>query len=692
MSEAPSFLISEEERTEDFESSFLRQLLLEKESSINETPMSAFENSATSLDPAREAKPKRLYNGSAVDDRLGPADTLAATNLPNGGQNDEALDSLSPLINEGRFSPAASPQLSPRSLSPQLPVATEGSRATRAGRHSLDETRASYSHGPESHGPESHTSSSHARTISPATAPTGRLPRETLQPYPSSSSQVAPPVLRSLSDSSSIRPVAERRTGLANGHGNGLTPGRRISTTASNSAGSSGGGSDDAGWITPKTSIGEHLTRRRSVSPALNGYRPDVGRRSSAATVATEYFDDRGSVATLSRQSTAHSHSRRPASYASSGGTDTGLGFQQARTTYLRHTMGPQHSASQANLWFDDTPKVGRARPNIPQDFRPSQRNGQSHPVPHRREASGYSAASSAYSGDTFNPSTTVSLAEAKRSDKIDLFLRCTKAESSLQAITTQSQIEKEAFLDALQESRGALEHLRAQNAELMELLDTARVGNAQRQAHSDQETSRQLAEVVDARDNWQARAQDAERRLNTLQQEHRKEVEQTNALMSTLRKELTKLREQLANARVEKKASSPRGSALPRAKNDSPRASSVTYAKKTEIPSSAPKVPRSSDGLPTIKPSNIVPRSRNVSSGTTTSSNGVSSGHGRAMSSASSLIYTDFGDHLPPVSDRWSMVGSTEASLRLDDSTARYLEDFGDITTRTRHDSSGTT
>lgn len=567
-------------------------------------------------------------------------------NLNSSTDREEAGDALTPLVGaRDRYSPSTSPRVSPRALSPQTFVQFP----SRSPRNSYVDSRAEspYSSGTAS---SSRGKSSSAAWTAPTTARHSQESESKLL-------YTAPPILRSVSDQS------EKLQKTLGQKGSGWL--RRASVEAS-SAASSGAGSDDTGWVTPKTSAGDAMGRRRSVSPALT-----ATRRGSSAT---DHYDETPHHTTTAQPTARRASStrqRRPVSYSSSAGTDSlpGAG-QYGRNGSYRYTHGPSHSVSQSSLWFDDTPKAAsKARPSIPSDFR-----GNMAAHPHRREASSYSTSGSTYSLDSL---ATSSFAEAKKADKIDLFLRCTKAESALQAITAHSQIEREALLDALQESRAMIDALRQQNEELLTELDHARRQGARKPAEQSQEAARRVAEIVEARDEWQARAQAMERDLAFTKHTQQKHAVEAEAALATMRDEITRLQKQLtAQAPKSPPKTFPRAaaSALPRRSSQGSNPLKISMSP-SGLPRSTGALRNSTSGLP---------RSRHSSG---TNSNGFSP-HGRTISNASSTFQTDFGDHLPAVSDGWSLGDSQDASLRLDDSTARFLQDIEGQSVRSRQKS----
>lgn len=632
MSEAPSFLISEDSK--DFAPSYVQHLL------DRGFPLDA---SLTSSGSSRIPSGPASQNGHAMAIR---SDSQPReTDLNSSTEGEEAGDALTPLVGRDRYSPSTSPRVPSRDLAPHM---SGQFRDRRSPRNSFVETR---NDSPYSSGTGS---SSYGKSNGSAvhTAPTtARHSQESDVKLPFA----APQILRSASDQN-------ERSAKPSSKANWL---RRASAEGS-SAASSGAGSDDTGWVTPKTSTGDMLNRRRSISPALT-----ATRRGSSGS-ALEHYDDAPHHTTTGYPNGRRASStriRRPVSYSSSGGTDSVPGGQSGRISSYRYTRGPSHSASQSSLWFDDTPKaISKARPGIPMDFR-----GSTASQPRIREASAYSTSGSTYSLDSL---ATSSFAEAKRADKIDLFLRCTKAEAALQAITAHSQIEREALLDALQESRAMIDALRQQNEDLIADLEHMRRSDNRKPAQQSQEAARRVAEIVEARDEWQARAQAMERDLAATKQAQQKNAMDSEAAMAAMRKELARLQDQLS-ARLPKsppKTAGRASSGLPR--KSSPGGNSL---KNSMSPSGLPR------STSTMKSSGSgVPRSRHSSG---TNSNGFSP-HGRTTSNASSTVQTDFGDHLPASSDGWSLGDSQDASLRLDDSTARFLQDIDAPSIRSRQKS----
>jgi len=278
----------------------------------------------------------------------------------------------------------------------------------------------------------------------------------------------------------------------------------------------------------------------------------------------------------------------------------------------------------------------------------------------HRREDSSNSVATSATAADS-----TTAWSEAKKADKIDLFLRCTKAEAALSSLTTQAMNEKEALLDALQESRHAVQDLRQQREDLVDEIESMRVTSGRR----DPETARQIAEIVEARDTWQARAQAAERELESMRQRSKVSEEDSQAKINQLMKQVSTLQEQIA-AQAAKQA-------RPLSKSGTPSMPSLASRSRLPASASSPRLPSSSSKsmLPSRSPPTNI-RTRNTSSSSSTGLP-VLSRHGRATSTASSAFETDFGDHLPAASDGWSANDSQDVSLRLDEQTAYFLQDI---------------
>lgn len=646
VSEAPSFLISEDSK--DMAPSYVQHLI------DRGFPLDASMTSS-SLSHAGSGPSSDLGRFTTTNGRLSPRRDLSLKNDNSLEEGDEAGDALTPLVGRERYSPSTSPRVSPRALSPQ----TFAPFPNRSPRNSYLESRTDSPHSSITTGSSSHGGSGDKSNPSPAyTAPTtARHSQES--DIKSMHTTTAPPILRSVSDQDARANLVQAA------HTNGW---RRRASAEASSAASSGAGSDDTGWVTPKTSAGDHvLGRRRSISPALT-----ATRRGSSAM---DHYDETPHHTTTARRASS-TRQRRPVSYSSSAGTDSLPGAtQHGRTGSFRYTHGPSHNASQSSLWFDDTPKAAsKSRPSIPSDFRSSMANH-----PHRRQASSYSTSGSTYSFDSLG---TSSFAEAKRADKIDLFLRCTKAESALQAITAHSQIEREALLDALQESRAMIDALRQQNEELITELDHVRRQGARKPAVESQEAARRIAEIVEARDEWQARAQTMERDLAATKQAQAKNAADSEAALANMRQEIKRLQEQLtASAKAPKSPARnlPRATSLP--KRSSPGSNNSSNPLKISMSPSG--LPRSTAALKSSVNGGI-PRSRHSSG---TNSIGFSP-HGRTASNASSTFQTDFGDHLPASSDGWSLGDSQDASLRLDDSTARFLQDIDGNSVRSRQKS----
>jgi hypothetical protein len=629
VSEAPSFLISEDSK--DLAPSYVQHLIDR-----------GFPLDASMTSSSGTHAPSAPSNDTSHLDVLPKDTSLYEPALNSSTDREEAGDALTPLVGRDRYSPSTSPRVSPGALSPQV----FGQFSNRSPRNSFVESPndSPYSSGT---GSSSRGKSTASGALTAPTTARHSLESESKLPH------AAPRIFRSVSDQN------ERTTKQHSGN----TWLRRASGDAL-SAASSGAGSDDTGWVTPKTSAGDTVDRRRSVTPALTATRPN----SSAS--AMDHYDETPHHSTSANYPARRASStriRRPVSYSSSGGTDSLPGAQFGRNASYRYTHGPSHSASQSSLWFDDTPKAAsKARPGLPTDFR-----GGMAAHPHRREASSYSTTGSTYSIDSLG---TSSFAEAKRADKIDLFLRCTKAESALQAITAHSQIEREALLDALQESRAMIDALRQQNEELISDLEHLRRAGNRKPAEQSQEAARRVAEIVEARDEWQARAQAMERDLAMAKHVQQKNAIDSEASLAAMKQEIARLQEQIT-ARAPK--SPPR--TIPRTASGLPRRSPPSVnALKPSMSHSA--LPRS---IGSMKSSvSGLPRSRHSSG---TNSNDFSR-HGRTISNASSTVQTDFGDHLPASSDGWSLGDSQDASLRLDDSTARFLQEIDGPAVRTRH------
>ncbi|KAK9897823.1 hypothetical protein P389DRAFT_210221 [Cystobasidium minutum MCA 4210] len=647
VSEAPSFLISEDSK--DMAPSYV-QHLIDRGFPLDASIISSGGSRAASA-PASEVGSRF----ATFDGRLSPRRDVPPSDDRSLEEGDEAGDALTPLVGRERYSPSTSPRVSPRALSPQT-FAPFPNRSPRNSYIEASRTDSPYS---SETGTGSSGNSRVKSNASPAlTAPTtARHSQESEGKVLYAPTTTAPPILRSLSDQSEQRAFHSHTAKNTNGW-------RRRASAEASSAASSGPGSDDTGWVTPKTSAGDVMGRRRSVSPALTATR----RGSSAMDHYDETPHHTTTAAAARRASSVRQ--RRPVSYSSSAGTDSFSGGQTGRNGSFRYTHGPSHSASHSSLWFDDTPKAAsKARPGIPSDFRSSMAA-----PPHRREASSYSTTGSTYSLDSLG---TSSFAEAKRADKIDLFLRCTKAESALQAITAHSQIEREALLDALQESRAMVEALRQQNEDLISELEHLRRHGMRKPAAESQEAARRVAEIVEARDEWQARAQTMERDLAATKQAQAKSAADSEAALASMRQEINRLQEQLtASIKVPKSPARnlPRATSLPR--KSSPGNNSNNPLKMSMSPSG---LPRSTGAA-----KSSLPRSRHSSG-----SNSIGfSPHGRTISNASSTFQTDFGDHLPASSDGWSLGDSQDASLRLDDSTARFLQDIDGQSVRSRQKS----
>jgi len=163
------------------------------------------------------------------------------------------------------------------------------------------------------------------------------------------------------------------------------------------------------------------------------------------------------------------------------------------------------------------------------------------------------------------------------------------------------------------------------------------------------------------------------ERDLAATKSAQQKNAMDSEAALAVMRKEVARLQEQLTVR------SPPKG--IPRATSGLPW--------KTSPGGNPLKISMSPSGLPrstgSLKSSvSGLPRSRQSSG---TNSNGFSP-HGRTISNASSTTQTDFGDHLRASSDGWTLSDSQDASLRLDDSTARFLQDIDSQSVRSRQKS----
>lgn len=220
------------------------------------------------------------------------------------------------------------------------------------------------------------------------------------------------------------------------------------------------------------------------------------------------------------------------------------------------------------------------------------------------------------------------------------------------------------------------IDGLRQQNEELISELEHLRRAGNRKPVEQSQEAARRIAEIVEARDDWQARAQAMERDLAVARHTQQKNAMESEASLATMKQEITRLQEQLTS-RIPK--SPPRS--IPRAASGLPRKSPPS-ANALKSSNSHSALPRS---IGSMKSSvNGLPRSRHSSG---TNSNEFSP-HGRTISNTSSTVQTDFGDHLPASSDGWSLGDSQDASLRLDDSTARFLQDIDGPSIRTRQKS----
>ena len=520
---------------------------------------------------------------------------------------EEATDSLTPLLNEGRYSPAPrSPNLAPRSPSP-MHRAKAASPTHAAG---------------------------HARTDSLDT-PTVASTRSSSSGTPSGGTGVYtnPTTVRSSSQEIEKTPTAasfRRRSSPAAGLG--IDAKRKASIEYSVAE------SDDTGWQTPRTSIDDTLSRRRSVSPNLAAVR----RRSSA----TEH-----EIPLPQRSATIGVRPRRPMSFSSGTSVESAL---QQRSATVRHQQSQdllsRTSANSTIGWVDEQSRAGsKIRPSLP--FDP------------RANASTTRLRETSQTGSTFSIETgsSVTLADAKRADRLELFLRCTKAEAAHNALMGQYTIEKAAMLDAIQEYKQNAEMLKQANDALEDELDEARHNNSSRK-----QWQARIAEVVEARDTWQARAQAAERDLRRAEATAADQDNKARFTISSLQKEIEALKQQLAAAKAG--PGSPKGSSLPRARVG------------TRLPSSSSTSGLSKIGSGLPKATSSLPRSRTVSAGSSIAS---SAAHGRSVSGTSS---TNFGDHLPPPSDGWTPDGSImDLSLHLDEQTDKFLRDLDEESVRSR-------
>ena len=391
--------------------------------------------------------------------------------------------------------------------------------------------------------------------------------------------------------------------------------------------------SDDTGWMTPKTSF-QADTRSEHKSTRPYGFHGSIKRPTSSSSLTT-------SIGSLSQFHTLRSKAE-----------------QQSR-------IG---TSEQPPYWYDDrsgSSGLGlRSRPSHPVESSSLRRQ-----YSDQRDISRLSFASTNVPTDGAS-----TLSEAKKADKIDLFLRCTKAEGMLQTLVTQSALEKEALQDALQESRHVIDELRQQRENLLEDLDKAKQAVGRRGSHS-QETSRQIAEMVEARDTWQARAQAAERELQTLQQSSNYNDSHAKSLIAQLETRLRVQQEQLASTRAV--ATSKIYPSPPSLTSPKSRRSPVAYSK-LPISANHASLSRSS--------SSYLPRPQRTSSGSIPAQPAGTDRESRAISTASTLD-TDFGDHLPaPTHDGWSGDDSQDASLRLDDHTAQFLQDIDSTEIAVRH------
>lgn len=114
--------------------------------------------------------------------------------------------------------------------------------------------------------------------------------------------------------------------------------------------------------------------------------------------------------------------------------------------------------SSTPTTWFDDTPRAKRTTSSTRLPSR----------LPRMNSDRGVQSADA-----------TNAIHDAKKADKLDLFLRCAKAESAHAALLQQSELEREALLDALQESRTAIAYLREERSALQKALAQSQVQSA---------------------------------------------------------------------------------------------------------------------------------------------------------------------------------------------------------------------
>lgn len=378
------------------------------------------------------------------------------------------------------------------------------------------------------------------------------------------------------------------------------------------------------------------LGRRRSVSPNLTASR----RRSST----TE-----NDISLPQRAATIAQRPRRPMSFNS--GTSTESDRHALPGNFRMDHQERVHAPATGSTlgWIDEQARAGsRTRSSLSHDLKPM--NG---PTASRlREPS--------HTGSTFSIETrsSVTLADAKRADRLELFLRCTNVEAAYNALLGQYTIEKAAMLDAIHEYKQNGEALKHVNERLEDELDVARQNNSRKQWQG------RISEIVEARDAWQARAQAAERDLQRAQAAITETENVAQATIATLQKQVQDLKQQLTAARSG--PSSPKSSSLPRAKPGSRLPSST----------SASGIAKLSNGV--SKGASALPRSRTISGGSSIAS--ANDKHGRSMSMTSSKNY---GDHLLPSSDGWTPDGSMDLSLHLDEKTDKYLRDLDEESVR---------
>ena len=235
-------------------------------------------------------------------------------------------------------------------------------------------------------------------------------------------------------------------------------------------------------------------------------------------------------------------------------------------------------------------------------------------------------------------------MTESRRADKMELFLRYSQAKAELDALRAQSEREREALLDALRESRAVVHDLREQRDTLEHRLARERTLSRKLSSVfgtedvdggvSGEDVAARLDELVRTRELWIERAQMAAEELErTRERLGRMEavVQQAHDREAELERENAELRARIAAADVAGRSVTPEG-----AHDDAEEPTLVQPAPVEPIRSvpatngriaiRAPPVRPPRGGLPAAsttppKRSTGIPRSRNASNNSTTSS-----------------------------------------------------------------------